>query len=193
VRRAREEEREAWRARREAERAQEEKAAATAPKAGETLVTAEGYDDRWPFTVPNGFLSCIDEGTKRGVKISSVLFRTGSTVYGLNGTAKDQGYPAPTPILKTQSLGAVKPVARLPEDQRRRIFASIVACEDDNADDRTASRACKAKLQQTERLSAEELKTIGYEGATASWPPLKPTYMDTQPLISAGLALCEAR
>lgn len=174
---------------RQAEQAEKARTAVFAPKEGEALVSQQDYGDKWPFTVENGFLSCVDEGLKLGVRISSVLFRTGNTVHGLNGTARDQGYPAPTSIRKTQSFGSVQPITRLPEAKRRSIFANVVACEDANPS-REASQSCKAKLRQAEKLSADELRTISYEGTTAGWPPLDPTYMDVQPVIAKGLSLC---
>ena len=51
----------------------------------------------WPFTVPNGILGC----TRPGI----VTFDADGTVYGLNGTALDHGYPTVDPIWKSATLG----------------------------------------------------------------------------------------
>lgn len=161
------------------------------------------FGDQWPFTVDAGELACVGPGT-------NVVFTADGTTYGVNGTAKGRGgYPPVDPIWKEQSLedrfGKVQPLDKSPERQRRMVFRSLVACEDDAR--KAAERAtsdftaqppirqreedrCKAALRRSEKLTAPELEKIGTEGAMKGWPPLTPTRVNIGPIIQAGLALC---
>lgn len=67
--------------------------AGASTEVSETTWTGGG----WPFTVPRGILGCT--------KPMTVTFNVNSTVYGLNGTAIDHGYPAVDPIWKSETPG----------------------------------------------------------------------------------------
>jgi hypothetical protein len=53
------------------------------PAAGGTKLTASQFGAKWPLTVKQGFVRCED---------GSVIFNAGGTEYGVNGTAKDEGF-----------------------------------------------------------------------------------------------------
>jgi hypothetical protein len=110
--------------------AQASTSTASAPRrlaSNERFVTAVEYGPRWPLTVDTGVLSCIDG--------SVVTFEHAGSQYALNGRAigmaKQRGYQAPEAIWRSQPVVAPKAVVeRLPEPQRRNVFAAGVACED---------------------------------------------------------------
>lgn len=54
-----------------------------------TIVRDEDFGARWPFTVSQGYLDCID---------GSAVFRSQMTEYGLNGVATSRGYHSIDPI-----------------------------------------------------------------------------------------------
>ena len=53
-------------------------------------------------------------------------------VYGVNGTARGQGYSSVDSIQRTAKLGQTinNIVSRMSEEHRQRVFADLVACED---------------------------------------------------------------
>ena len=153
--------------------------------AHERSVTSADFGGEWPFTVERGILSCVDG--------SSVVFTTSSVTYALNGHARgrlaEKSWREAESITKTTQLMGVASVERLEESKRREIFRAYIECEETNAS-RDESDRCKRRLQTTYSVSAQELSTIGTEGLSHSWPPLKPIYVSLEPMITAGLALC---
>ena len=158
---------------------------ARAMGANERRVASADFGNEWPFTIEQGILACVDG--------SSVIFTASDATYALNGRARGRLAEKPwreaEAITKTTQLADVASVPRLDEPRRREIFRAYVECEDATPS-REASDRCKRGLQTTHKVSAQELSTIGTEGLSHSWPPLKPVYMSLQPLITAGLALC---
>ncbi len=60
---------------------------------GEKAISKEQYGNKWPFTVSEGKLKCIQYETE-GINqemIQGVIFETNGKTYGLNGTAKSWG------------------------------------------------------------------------------------------------------
>jgi hypothetical protein len=151
-------------------------------------ISQSEFGDTWPFTVESGELACVGPG-------KNVVFTTGGTTYGVNGTAKSR-YPTVDPIWKEQpleeELGTAKSLHRLPEEQRRTVFVALVGCEDDarKAGERGQEDRCKAALRQRETLTEDELQQISTEGAMKGWPPLTATRVNIGAIIQAGLALC---
>jgi hypothetical protein len=158
-----------------------------APDQTRRQISRSEFGDTWPFTVESGELACVGPG-------KNVVFTTGGTTYGVNGTARSR-YPTVDPIWKEQpleeELGTAKWLHRLPEEQRRTVFVAIVGCEDGakKAGEREEDR-CKAALRRRETLTEDELQQISTEGSMKGWPPLTPTRMNIGPIIQAGLALC---
>lgn len=60
---------------------------------GEKKITKEQYGAKWPFTVSEGTLKCIqyDAEDVNPEMIQGVIFETNGKIYGLNGTAKSWG------------------------------------------------------------------------------------------------------
>ena len=148
------------------------------------LVSAD-FGTAWPFTVDQGILACVDG--------ASVIFTASGTTYALNERARgrlaEKSWREAEAITKTTQLTDVASVERLEEPRRREIFRAYVECEDASLS-REASAGCKRGLQSTYNVSTQELSTISTEGLSNSWPPLKPVYVNLQPMITAGLALC---
>ncbi len=61
------------------------------PDQGPAYVTAEEFGDKWPFTVSNGRLGCLNTRILGNVEVSDIVFTTGGKTYALNGTAQDSG------------------------------------------------------------------------------------------------------
>ena len=168
--------------------------------ASERQISRAQYGDKWPFTV--------DSGSLMSVGGSSVLFRSGTTTYALNGRARGQKrWAEADPIVRTKELaaGQYEPVKHLPEATRRTIFAEGVACEDRG--DKTAERettdlkrqasisrrvseACKTDLRKRRALTSREVSMVSTEGMSKGWPPLSPFRMPLSDLIADGLKLC---
>jgi len=95
-----------------------------AAAASEKKIFPAQYGERWPFTVEEGILAC--DASKR--PRLGVTFQAAGRIYAVNGAAKSAGVPPMDPIwcLKPGGLGlVVKPVTRIPESDRRRIFAGM--------------------------------------------------------------------
>jgi hypothetical protein len=58
------------------------------------------HDGEWPFTVSRGILGC-----SRPPFPGEVTFNVEGTVYGLNGTALDQGLPEVNPVWRFAGSG----------------------------------------------------------------------------------------
>ena len=54
-------------------------------------VTAEEFGDKWPFTVNEGRLGCLNTRVSGNLKASDIVFTTGGKTYALNGTAGGSG------------------------------------------------------------------------------------------------------
>lgn len=64
-------------------------------------VTRAEFGDAWPFTVPEGALRCQTDRQRKYVTLD-----TGDGIwYGLNGSAKDFGFPDSASILKPGIVG----------------------------------------------------------------------------------------
>ena len=59
---------------------------------GSRKITAREFQKPWPFTVPQGTVSCDSRG--------AITFTAGGKTYGINGLAKGVGYLSPEPIWK---------------------------------------------------------------------------------------------
>jgi hypothetical protein len=86
-------------------------------------VSRAEFGDKWPLTVSDGVLACTN---------NAVTFTHGGRTYAVNGRARgSKKYPEIEPIWQTQPLDLkFDKLERLPEPERRRIFAESVACED---------------------------------------------------------------
>lgn len=133
----------------------------------------------WPFTVGTGTLGCAS---------GAVVFRTEGTNYAVNDAAKARGFPTVEPIRQIQGSGPPSdPLKGVTQDQRMQIFAASRACESDADTGR-----CKQQLRAARTLSEIELSQIEAEGKERLWPPLLPKRIGLDPLIAAGLKLCQA-
>jgi len=163
--------------------------------------------DKWPLTVDEGELSCAANS-------SGILFTHDRKTYAVNGMAKTLGYPPIDPIWRTAPLDSVpadKVVARLSEDERRKVFHDMLTCDDGTRTDRMVpaekyrtrtellrtneqevklTEGCKALVRRSMNLTQQEGSLISAEGSTKSWPPLTPTRKNIGPLIERGHLLC---
>lgn len=57
------------------------------------VTQATWHDGAWPFTVSHGILGCTESPSP-----GEVTFNVEGTVYGINGTALDQGLPEVDPV-----------------------------------------------------------------------------------------------
>jgi hypothetical protein len=166
-------------------------------------VRAADYGDAWPLTVDRAVLDCK---TIAGRPMATVRTFDGRE-YGINGAAKGRGgFPPVDPIWKTRAIGTpTKVLDRMPEPERRRVFAAIVGCEDDGRRqaerettdvmkqverERALTASCKAGVRKREKVTEAEARLVSSEGAMSSWPPLQPTRVSIGPLIDAALKLC---
>jgi hypothetical protein len=60
----------------------------------ERKITKAEYGEKWPFTVEEGILKCINDG---------VIFTVNRKSYGINGRAKTDGYADPQEIWAVDS------------------------------------------------------------------------------------------
>lgn len=152
------------------------------PENQQRVVTRGEFEWRWPFTGGVGTLGCASD---------AVVFRFDGVTYAVNDTAKSRGFVSIEPIRLTQSSGWPRdPLKRLPQDQRKQIFARFTACERHAARDPTGAAQCTQRLRQAHGLSAPELKQIEVEGLERLWPPLPPKRVSLEPMIEAGRKLC---
>jgi len=119
-------------------------------------VSREEYGDAWPLTVDSGVLVCDQS---RGA-LGAVVFAAGGSRYGINGMAKSQGYPPINPIWRyaTPTFDGT-PVVRIPESERQRIFANVVACQD-AGNGAAHDEACLAQARRRFGLTALELTRV---------------------------------
>jgi uncharacterized protein DUF2511 len=138
---------------------------------------------QWPFTVGTGTLGCTS---------GAVVFRTAGVSYALNDAARSRGFASIEPIRQIGSSGPPRdPLARLPQDQRMQIFAQSAACARKFADNSVETNRCKQRLRESRSLSEADLTQIEAEGLERLWRPLSPKPIGMDPLIDAGLKLCQ--
>jgi hypothetical protein len=138
-------------------------------------ISRREFADTWPFEPGEGTLGCIAE---------AVVFRAQGTTYALNDAARSRGYASADSILVSQSKPPSRPLKRITQDERMRIFRASEECA-------AADRAgCKQRLAQSRGLSADELAQIEAEGRERSWPPLSSPRRSTAPVLKAGAAMC---
>ena len=63
-------------------------------------ISEDSFEGKWPFTVSSGILKCENR---------LVIFSAGGVDYGINGSAKNAGYPEPHPIWKESDDSSVWP------------------------------------------------------------------------------------
>jgi hypothetical protein len=150
-------------------------------------VSREEYGAAWPLTVDSGVLTCDQSESAFG----AILFSADGRKYGVNGRAKSLGHPPIDPIWRTTTHRLDYPaLTRLPEEQRQRIFASVVACEEAGSGD-AHEDACRKQARDRYKLTAAELTRVTSEGVSLSWPPLTPMRVNIEPLLKRGIALCQ--
>jgi hypothetical protein len=64
------------------------------------VIQATWHDGAWPFTVSHGILGCTEPPSP-----GKVTFNVEGTVYGINGTALDQGLPEVNPVWRSAGGG----------------------------------------------------------------------------------------
>jgi hypothetical protein len=149
------------------------------PDNQQRTVTRSEFRWDWPFTVGTGTLGCAS---------GAVVFRAAGANYGVNDAAKSRGFQPVEPIRENQGSGwPSDPLKRLKQDQRMEIFRASAACEG-NAD----AAGCRHRLRVARMLSEAELHQIDAEGRERFWPPLMSKRMSLDPMITAGLKLCQA-
>ena len=148
-------------------------------------VTKQQFGEEWPLSVERGILVCEP--------IRAVVLMANGHSFAVNGTAKSGRYESIDSIWRYQPAYAFeKAVKKLSEEQRRDVFAAIVACEDEAPGlHNPLADACKSKLRRTRRLTETEFDHIADEGVANSWPPLPRAHVNISPLIEAGLKLCQ--
>ena len=133
---------------------------------------------RWPLSVGVGTLACDEAG--------NVLFRSQGITYILRGRragAHDVAalrIPEPTPPPSN-------PLGRLRQAEREEAFRQITGCDSSEA----ARAECRRRAFERLGLSEAEWNQIDVEGHERRWPPLSRQPMSLDPLIAAGVALCQ--
>lgn len=136
----------------------------------------------WPFTVGRGTLACAD-----GV----VVFRHEGSTYALNETGASRRYARVDSIQLVPSPGPPRdPLTRINQDQRQKIFGSVMRCERTTVEAGAASDPCRHELRARHRLTEAELEQIEAEGRERLWPPLERRPARLEPLVDIGLKLC---
>jgi hypothetical protein len=143
------------------------------PLAQQRSVGRSDFRPRWPFTVGVGTLGCTS---------GAVLFRHGGLTYALNDAAASRGFGSVDPIRVSQSGPPSNPLGRLKQEHRMQIFAAAAVC---------GTQSCAQQLRETHGISEAELKQIDVEGRERFWPPLSPRRMTLEPVVEAGLKLCQ--
>ena len=129
----------------------------------------------WPLSVGVGTLACDR---------SAVVFHHAGVTYALNDAARSRGFAAVDSIQLNRHPPPSNPLTRITQHERMLIFAKASAC--------ATTAGCIERIRDTHRLSDAELTQIQAEGAERRWPPLVPERIPLNPLIDAGLALCNA-
>jgi hypothetical protein len=138
---------------------------------------------QWPFTVGTGTLGC---------STGAVVFRAAGRSYAVNDAAKSQGFASIEPIRQIGSAGPPRnPLKSLPQDQRMRLFTESAACERKFGDTSAETARCKQLLRESRGISEADLAQIEAEGRERLWRPLSPKPISMDPLVDAGLKLCQ--
>lgn len=146
------------------------------PASQQRRISRHDFADGWPFEPGEGTLGC---------SAGAVVVRVQGVTYALNDAARARGYASVDSIVVSQSKGPSRPLRRVTQDERMRIFRASEACTPS-----PEPASCKQRLAQSRGLSADELAQIEEEGRERSWPPLSPPLKSTAPVVKAGAALC---
>ena len=144
------------------------------PPAQQRIISRNDFRDEWPFEPGTGTLGCA---------AGAVVFRVQGVTYALNEPARARGYASVDALVGSQSRQPSRPLKRITQDERMRIFRTASACA-------PADAGCRQRVAVSSGLSPEELTQIEAEGRERSWPPLSPPLRSTSPVVNAGLALC---
>jgi hypothetical protein len=134
---------------------------------------------RWPLSVGVGTLACDDAGT--------VLFRSQGITYLLRGQRAGTRDVDPLRVPES-AVPPSNPLKRLKQAEREEAFRQVMHCDANDADRSGCRRAAVERLG----LSDAEWEQINVEGHERRWPPLSRPPMSLDPLIAAGLALCQS-
>lgn len=145
--------------------------------AHEREVDRSEFRFQWPFAIGAGRLSC-DSG--------AVMLHAAGVTYGLNDEARRRGLPSPAPILMTQHRPPANPLSRVPQGDRERVFSTALGC-----DGAKEPASCRSRVRERYGLSEAELDQVMTEGHERQWPPLPPKTMSVEPIVEAGLRLCQ--
>lgn len=67
-----------------------------------TPVSSAEYGEGWPFTLAQGTLECVTDGPRQIITLDA----GNGIAYGLNGTAREAGFPDHRGILKPEKTSA---------------------------------------------------------------------------------------
>jgi hypothetical protein len=149
------------------------------PANQQRAISRNDFRWQWPLTIGSGTLGCTS---------GAVVLRSGGVTYALNDTAKARGFTGVQTIQSTVGRAPSKPLARITQDERTKIFAAAAACGDGQSG--SAAATCRRRLAEARGLSADELSQIEVEGTERRWRPLTPEYRSVAPLVEEGLKLC---
>jgi len=152
------------------------------------FITRDQLGRTWPFTVASGTLYCERQG-------NHVVFESGGNHYAINGSAKGaatkNGYLAVDAILQPLPPQPVRVrIDRLPEPRRKDVFAEAARCDGVST---FGAHDCRAAILRNVGISESELGHIVEEGIAMAWPPIPPRRADITPILTRGVALCNAR
>jgi Protein of unknown function (DUF2511) len=146
------------------------------PASHQRRISRLDFPDAWPFAPGIGTLGCAGD---------AVVFRVQGVTYALNDQAQARGYANADSIVVPQSTQPSRPLRRVTQDERMRIFGAADHCTSS-----PEAAACRQRLALAHGLSREELAQVEAEGRERSWPPLSPPRKSTAPVVRAGAAMC---
>ncbi|HEX5474988.1 MAG TPA: DUF2511 domain-containing protein [Vicinamibacterales bacterium] len=147
------------------------------PPARQRAVNRTDFGWQWPFSVGLGTLGCSS---------GAVVFRAAGVTYALNDAARSRGYAPATPIrVAVPSAAPSHPLARLKQNERMQIFASITTC-----DHGVGPIVCRQRVRDSHGLSDADVRQVEAEGLERTWPPLVRPLRPLQPVVEAGVLLC---
>jgi hypothetical protein len=151
------------------------------PAAQQRAVARPQFGLDWPFETAAGTLACRD---------GAVAFRANGETYALNDAAANLGFRAVGGVVRIQRGGPPShPLSRVRQDERQRIFRVSMLCERSSTGDLVTR--CKTELRDSSGVTSAELDQIEAEGRERLWPPLPERRVSLEPLVKAGLKLCE--
>lgn len=74
------------------------------PRLAPNVVIKQDYEPNWPFTIDKGTVECQRESL-RSARVFITLDTGNGIAYGLNGSAKDFGFPDSRAIMKPGTTG----------------------------------------------------------------------------------------